>query len=183
MVDPQVGDRIIAEARGNPLALLEAVEGDIETRASQGALQVPGALPMQSRLEATFVRRLEMLPAHRRSLLLVAAAEPVGDVMLLSRATENLGIAVEATSAVEIAVFLEVGSRVRFGRRRRGQPPIGWPLRPSDAQRMERWRRRRIRTWTRTVVPGTAPRLSQGSTTPWLTSWNVLRVVHRRAGA
>ncbi|HWL96319.1 MAG TPA: AAA family ATPase [Nocardioidaceae bacterium] len=112
-LDPQVGDRIIAEARGNPLALLELSRATSKAGLA-GGFEVPGALPMQSRLEATFVRRLEMLPGHLQKLLLVAAAEPVGDVTLLSRATENLGIADEATSAVEIAVFLEVGSRVRF---------------------------------------------------------------------
>ena len=112
-LDPQVCNRILAEAHGNPLALRELSRATSKAGLA-GGFEVPGALSLQSRLETAFVRRLEMLPGHLQKLLLVAAAEPVGDVPLLWRAAEALEIAVESTAALEIADLLEVGTGVRF---------------------------------------------------------------------
>ena len=74
-----VRDRIVAETRGNPLALLELPRG-LTPAELAGGFGLPDARPLASRIEQSFLRRLEALPAETRRLLLVAAAEPVGDV-------------------------------------------------------------------------------------------------------
>ena len=112
MLDEQVRDRIIAETRGNPLALLELPRGLTATELA-GGFGMLGAHALRGRIEESFVRRLAALPEDVRLLLLVAAAEPVGDPLLLMRASEQLGISV---SAVDTAAdgLLELGERVTF---------------------------------------------------------------------
>ena len=84
-------DRIVAETRGNPLALLELPRGLTATELAGGfGLSAAHALP--GRIEESFLRRLETLPEDTRLLLLVAAAEPVGDPLLMWRAAEALGV-------------------------------------------------------------------------------------------
>ena len=86
-LDEQVRDRIVAETRGNPLALLELPRGLTATELAGGfGLSPAHALP--GRIEESFLRRLETLPEDTRLLLLVAAAEPVGDPLLMWRAAE-----------------------------------------------------------------------------------------------
>ena len=90
-LDERVLDRIIAETRGNPLALLELPWGLTATELAGGfGLLEAQALP--GRIEESFVRRLEPLADDTRRLLLIAAAEPVGDPLLLWRAAEHLGV-------------------------------------------------------------------------------------------
>jgi DNA-binding CsgD family transcriptional regulator len=108
-LDERVRDRILAEARGNPLALLE-----LPRAAGAGGFALPGGVPLTSRIEQGFVGQLEPLPADTRRLLLLAAAEPVGDVPLLWRGAERLGIGPEAAAPAEAAGLVEIGSRVRF---------------------------------------------------------------------
>jgi AAA ATPase domain len=113
MLDERVRDRIIAETRGNPLAVLELPRGLTATQLAGGfRLLEPRALPR--RIEESFVRRLEPLPEDTRLLLLVAAAEPVGDPLLLWRAAERLGIGPAAASGAEEHELLVVGDRVMF---------------------------------------------------------------------
>ena len=90
-LDERVRDRIIAETRGNPLALLELPRG-LSAAELAGGFGRPDAQPLASRIEQSFMRRLESLPAATQTLLLTAASEPVGDVTLLWRAAEELGI-------------------------------------------------------------------------------------------
>src|SRR4051794_15254426 len=90
-LDEHVRDRILAEAGGNPLALLELPRG-LTPATVAGGFGLPRAMPLVSRLEQRFVGQLEELPESTRRLLLLAAAEPVGDVTLLLRAAERLGI-------------------------------------------------------------------------------------------
>ena len=78
-LDERVRDRIVAETRGNPLALLELPRG-LTPAELAGGFGLPDARPLASRIEQSFLRRLESLPAETQRLLLVAAAEPVGDV-------------------------------------------------------------------------------------------------------
>ena len=85
MLDERVRDRIIAETRGNPLALLELPRGWTATELA-GGFGVLGTQALSGRIEESFVRRLEALPEDARRLLLVAAAEPIGDPLLLLRA-------------------------------------------------------------------------------------------------
>ena len=90
-LDEAVRDRIVAETRGNPLALLELPQGLTPTQLA-GGFGLLGAQALTGRIEESFVRRLELLSDDARRLLLVAAAEPVGDPLLLWRAAERLGI-------------------------------------------------------------------------------------------
>ena len=99
-LDARVHDRIIAETRGNPLALLE-LPRDLTAAELAGGFALPDAQPLAGRIEQSFVRRLSALPAATRRLLLVAAAEPIGDVSLLWRAADGLGIAADAAAPAE----------------------------------------------------------------------------------
>jgi DNA-binding CsgD family transcriptional regulator len=112
-LDARVRDRIVAETPGNPQALLELSRG-LTPAELAGGFALPDALPLSGRIEASFRRRLEILPEETRSLLLVAAAEPVGDPMLVWRAAERLGIGTQAGIPAAEAGLLEVGARVRF---------------------------------------------------------------------
>jgi DNA-binding CsgD family transcriptional regulator len=112
-VDERVAQQFLAEARGNPLALLELPRGLTATQLA-GGFRVPVALPLSQRIEEAFRRRLMMLPADTQQLLAVAAAEPVGDPVLVWRAVEWLGLRAEAAEAAEAAGFVTFGGRVMF---------------------------------------------------------------------
>lgn len=112
-VDDVVRDRIVAEARGNPLALLELPKGALPSLLA-GGFESPSALSVPRRIEESFQQRSARLPAETQLLLLVAAADPTGDVALLWRAAEHLGIAREMMAAAETAGLVEIDSRVRF---------------------------------------------------------------------
>jgi DNA-binding CsgD family transcriptional regulator len=113
-LDERVRDRIVAETRGNPLALLELPRGLTPTQLAGGfgLLDAPRqALP--TRLEQGFQRRLEGLPGPARLLLLVAAAEPIGDPLLVWRAAERLGIETAAADATDGLLTIEASVRFR----------------------------------------------------------------------
>jgi DNA-binding CsgD family transcriptional regulator len=112
-LDERVLERIVAEAHGNPLALLELPRGLTGTQLAAGVGRL-GAEALSGQLEDGFVRRLEALPENARLLLLVAAAEPVGDSLLLWRAAERLGIAPAAAEAAQADGLLTIGVRVTF---------------------------------------------------------------------
>jgi len=112
-LDEAVQDRIVAESRGNPLALLELPRG-LTPAELAGGFGLPGTKPLASLIEQGFVRRLEPLPAQTRRLLLTAAAEGAGDVTLLWRAAGRLGIGPEAAAPAQTAGLIEAGPRVRF---------------------------------------------------------------------
>jgi DNA-binding CsgD family transcriptional regulator len=112
-LDQRVRDRILGEAGGNPLALLELPRG-MTPIAVAGGFGLPGELPLTSRIEQGFVRQLAPLSTDTRRLLLLAAAEPVGDVALLWRAAERLGIGPEAAAPAQAAGLVEIGARLRF---------------------------------------------------------------------
>jgi DNA-binding CsgD family transcriptional regulator len=112
-LDAPVRDRIVAETHGNPLALLELPRG-VGPAELAGGFALPDALPLSERIEKSFRRRLDALPADTRELLLVAAAEPVGDPVLVWRAAGRLGIRAQAATPGADAGLLEVGTRVRF---------------------------------------------------------------------
>jgi DNA-binding CsgD family transcriptional regulator len=113
LVDERVRDRIVAETRGNPLALMELPRG-LTSAALAGGFGLPDTMPLASRVEAGFMRRLEPLPVETRRLLLAAAIDPIGDARLLRRAAERLGIGADAAAAAEAAGLVEMGARVRF---------------------------------------------------------------------
>ncbi len=113
-VDERVVDRVLAEARGNPLALLELPRGFSPAELAGGfGLPSPGALP--HRIEESFRRQVEPLPPETRQLLLVAAVEPTGDAVLVLRAAEQLGLRAEpAARPAQAAGLLDFGARVWF---------------------------------------------------------------------
>jgi DNA-binding CsgD family transcriptional regulator len=112
-LDERVRDRILAEARGNPLTLLELPQ-TLTPAELTGGPGLPAALPPESALEESVRRRLELLPAETRLLLLVYAAEPVGDPALLCRAAERLGLGVEAAAPAEADGLFRLGAGVAF---------------------------------------------------------------------
>ncbi|MFI0454156.1 helix-turn-helix transcriptional regulator [Actinomadura sp. 6N118] len=112
-LDEPVQDRILAETNGNPLALLELPRG-LGPAQLAGGFGLVGAQAVPARIEHGFRRRLEGLPADTRSLMLIAAAEPAGDPVLVWRAAERLGIPVSAAEPVQNDGLLEIGTRVRF---------------------------------------------------------------------
>jgi AAA ATPase domain len=110
-LDEQVRDRIVAETGGNPLALLELPRG-LGPAQLAGGFGLVGAVP--ARIEQGFRRRIEVLPAQTRLLMLVAAAEPAGDPAVVWRAAGRLGIAAPAAEAAQADGLLEIGARVLF---------------------------------------------------------------------
>ena len=105
-------DRIIAEMRGNPLALLELPRGLTATQLA-GGFGLPEAQAVTGRIQESFVRRVSAVSDDARRLLLLAAAEPIGDPLLLLRASEQLGIVVSAVDA-ETDGLLALSERVTF---------------------------------------------------------------------
>lgn len=112
-LDSRVRDRIVAEARGNPLALLE-LPRNVQLSQLAGGFALPDTLEVPRRVEDSFLRRTGELPPETRMLLLVAAAEPTGEAQLLWRALDQLGIATDAAEPAELAGLLEIDTRVRF---------------------------------------------------------------------
>jgi DNA-binding CsgD family transcriptional regulator len=112
-LDERVQERIVAETRGNPLALLELPRGLMPAELA-GGFGLPDALALPGRIEDSFRRRFEALPAETRRLLVVAAAEPTGDPLLVWQAAERLGIGVGSATPAAKAGLLEFGARVRF---------------------------------------------------------------------
>src|SRR5215218_6298839 len=112
-LDERIRDRIVGETHGNPLALLELPRG-LTPAELAGGFGLPDRDPLAGRIERSFRRRFESLAPDSRRLLLTAAAEPIGDVTLLWRAAERLGIAPEAAAPAEAAELIALGARVRF---------------------------------------------------------------------
>ncbi|MFL6098743.1 MAG: AAA family ATPase, partial [Actinomycetales bacterium] len=111
-LDERVRDRIVAETRGNPLALLELPRGMTPADLAGGFALPAGSLAGQ--LEHVFARRAASLPSASSELVLLASAEPLGDVTLLWRAAQRLGIGPEAAVPAEAAGLVQFGIRVQF---------------------------------------------------------------------
>jgi DNA-binding CsgD family transcriptional regulator len=112
-LDEPVLERIIAETGGNPLALLELPRG-LTPGQLAGGFGLPSALPLSVGIEQSFRRRLERLPRDARRLLLLAAAEPIGDLALLWRAAEVHGIPETAAKAAQAEGLLTLDGSVVF---------------------------------------------------------------------
>src|SRR5580658_5029086 len=110
-LDERVRGRIVAEARGNQLALLGLPRGGHGPAAGTDLAGGPGSA---GRIEESFRGRVEVLPAATRRLMLVAAAEPAGEPGLVWRAAERLGIGAEAAWPAADAGLLTIGERVLF---------------------------------------------------------------------
>ena len=112
-LDERVRQRIVAETHGNPLALLELPHG-LSPADLAGGFALTAALPLPSRIEESFRQRVERLPADSQRLLLVAAAEPIGDPTLLWRAADQLGLGAATAGPAEDADLITLGARVIF---------------------------------------------------------------------
>lgn len=112
-LDARVRDRLIAESRGNPLALLELPTG-LSTSELELGFGSHDSTTMASRIEQGFLRQVQQVPADTRQLLLAAALEPLGDVTLMWRAAEHLGLPLEAAGPAEDLGLITLGTRVTF---------------------------------------------------------------------
>jgi hypothetical protein len=113
-LDPAVREQILAESHGNPLALIELPR---TWRAADlaGGFGVPASGRVDSRIEQSYVQRILGLPPDTQILVLAAAAEPLGDPVLLERAAGALGVGIAAAGPAVDAALLTVGARVEFG--------------------------------------------------------------------
>ena len=112
-LDEEVRERILAEANGNPLALLELPRG-LTPAELAGGFGLPDEPELSSRIEQTFLRRVQALPPDTQRALLVAAAEAVGDAAVIAQAASRLGVGAAGLIAAEDAGLVELGRRVRF---------------------------------------------------------------------
>jgi len=112
-LDARVRDLIVAETRGNPLALLELPRG-LTPAELAGGFGLLAATPLTGRIEESFGRQLDALPAETRRLVQLAAADPSGDRSLVWRAAERLGLGVQASAPAVEAGLAEFTHRVRF---------------------------------------------------------------------
>jgi DNA-binding CsgD family transcriptional regulator len=112
-LDERVRDQIVAEARGNPRALLEVTRG-VTPGELAGGFGLPGAALVPRRTEEDYRRRLAPLPAATQLLLLIAAAEPAGDPVLVWRAAGYLGVPADAAEPAAAAGLVEFSGQVRF---------------------------------------------------------------------
>jgi hypothetical protein len=119
-LDDRVREVIIAETRGNPLALLELPRG-LTPAELAGGFGLPGAAPLTGWIEESFRRQLDAVPAPTRRLMQLAAADPSGDRSLVWRAADRLGIPIQAGAPAIEAGLVEFGRQVRFR-----HPLVSW---------------------------------------------------------
>src|SRR5262245_22669697 len=112
-LDEQVLERLVSETRGNPLALLELPKG-LTPAELAGGFRLPDAHALSGRIEQSFVRRVQSLPPETQRLLLVAAADAVGDAAVVARASASLGVDATAMVPAEDAGLIDVGPGIRF---------------------------------------------------------------------
>jgi DNA-binding CsgD family transcriptional regulator len=112
-LNERVREQIVAQTGGNPLALLELPRG-LTAAELAGGFGLPGALSLPASIEESFRRRVEALPAEPRRLLLLAAADPTGDPVLVWRAAEQLGVGAAAAGPIARAGLAEFAAWVRF---------------------------------------------------------------------
>jgi len=112
-LDDHVRDRILGETRGNPLALLDLPRG-MSAAELAGGFELLAATDLPGHLEDHYHQRARELPGATQRLLLLAAAEPMGDATLVWRAAQTLGIERSSLAPAEDAQLVEVGARVRF---------------------------------------------------------------------
>ena len=153
-LDARVRDRIVAETRGNPLALLELPRG-LTPAELAGGFGLPGAAPISGRIEESFRRRVQALPDQSRRLLLVAAADPTGDPGLVWRAAGLLGIGAEAAAPAAEAGLVEFGAWVDSG--------IRWCARRSTGRRRRCNGRTCTGRWPRSPIPRPIPTAGPGT--------------------
>ena len=155
-IDERVRDRLVAETRGNPLALLELPRGWTPAELAGGFWLSEGRA-LSGRIEQSFRERLAPLPPSTRLLLLIAAAEPLGDPVLVWRAAAELGIGPDAAAPAEAAGLIDFGAQVHFD-----HPLVRSAVKraaaPQERQRVHRALARSHRCRHRSRSPRLAPR-------------------------
>jgi DNA-binding CsgD family transcriptional regulator len=134
--DDRVLDRIVAETRGNPLALLELSKESTPAELA-GGFGLPGAGTLTARIQELYQQRIVRLPPQTRRLLLVAAAEPGGDPSLLWRAADRLAIGIEAATPAASAGLVQIDDRVRF-HHPLVRSAVYWAASPQERRRVHR---------------------------------------------
>jgi len=112
-LDESVRARILEEAHGHPLALLELYRGR-SAAGLAGGFALPDAGDLPRRVEDQYAARLGELPDEVQRLVLLAAADPVGDPALILRAARVLGLDTGAVNLAAAADLLGFGANVRF---------------------------------------------------------------------
>lgn len=112
-MDERVRAQLVAETRGNPLGLLELPRG-LSAQDLAGGFGLPAAAELSAAVEERFRREVAALPADTQQLLLLAAAEPLGDPALLWRAAVRLGIGTDAATPAVHSGLADFAIRVRF---------------------------------------------------------------------
>ena len=112
-LDPVIREQIVAESRGNALALLELPRG-ITPAQLAGGFALPAVMPVASRLEDSFMRRLDSLPPETKAILQLAAADPVGEPSVRWNAAARLGLDPGAATPAIEAGLIDFGTRVQF---------------------------------------------------------------------
>jgi hypothetical protein len=181
-LDARVRDRIVAETGGNPLALLELPLG-VTPAELAGGFALPDTMPLSGRIEASFRRRLDALPADTRRLVLVAAADPVGDPVLVWQAAGRLGIGTQAGCRRPRPACWRSAPGCGSGIRWCGRRPTGRRRCGSARTCTGPWRRSPTRRLILTVAPGTGPRPRPGPTRTSPPSWSARPAGRRRGGA
>ena len=111
---PGVRDRLLAEAAGNPLALLELASG-LSDEQLHGLVPLPEAMPLTPRLEGVFRQRIGQLPPAAQTALLVAAADNTGDAPAVLRAAAGLQLPPDALDPAQRAALIGViGATITF---------------------------------------------------------------------
>jgi hypothetical protein len=161
-LDERVRDRIVAETRGNPLTLLELSRGRAPVELA-GGFGLDGEPALASRIEQTFRERVTPLPPATQRLLLIAAAEPAGDPLLVWKAAAELGIGADSAAPATDAGLVELGAQVRF-RHPLVRSAVCGGADPDERQVIHRaLAHARMPSPTPTAAPGTSPRRRPGS--------------------
>jgi hypothetical protein len=165
-LDERVREQILAETRGNPLALVELVRGLMPAELA-GGFGLPGSVSLSGRIEESFGRRVAALPAQSQRLVLLAAADPVGDPLLVWRAAGRVGISVRRRPPAEVGL-VSSGARRCSGIRWCGRRSTGRRRFRSGSRCTVPWPRPPTRSPIPTAVPGTGhrPRPDRMRTSP-----------------
>lgn len=180
-VDERILERFIAETGGNPLALLELSQGlTADDPGGSGGLREADSGGVWVVLEESFHRRVEALDADAGTLLLIAAAEPLGDPPLLWRAADLAGVPRHAAMSWRKPGCCTSAPRSCSDIRWSGPRPTGWHPRARDAARIAHLRRRRTRRPIPTVELGTELLRHPDLMRRPRRSWSARPIAHRR---